>query len=75
MSINITMTNVLTLDHLKKLRDLLMTKSDDDLMRMHRRLLRCAGGISHKIQDGDVRMATQMTSEAFPGMHSHSRLI
>jgi hypothetical protein len=60
------MSNILTLEHLKGLRDLLMTKSDDDLARMHSYLLRCVGGISHKIQAGDVNRSAHIVSGTFP---------
>ena len=69
------MTTVLTLDHIKRLRDLLLTKSEADLEQMHRCLSRQLGGIAHKIRDGDAKIAARMVSDAFPDVHVDSQIL
>ena len=61
------MDHILTLEHIKRLRDLLLTKSDADLARMHKCLSSQMRGISHKIRGSDAKIAAQMGSDAFPG--------
>jgi hypothetical protein len=52
-----------TLDHIKALRNLLLTKSDDELKRMYNCLMR---DHAHQIGEADLENASQIYADAFP---------